>query len=106
MSKIFYDHLINFSKIEKLIQTSAGSGEEKEELWKVVDEIVHHQVMGCILDNLDKRNHTEFIDKFQRAPFDDQLITYLEEKSGNKISEKIKITVQKIETEIIKDLKK
>src|SRR5260221_7558774 len=49
MSRIFYDHLTNFAKIEKLIKTSATSADEKEELWKIVDEIVHHKVMGCIL---------------------------------------------------------
>ncbi len=103
MSRIFYDHLTNFAKIEKLIKTSATSADEKEELWKIVDEIVHHKVMGCILDNLDKKHHGEFLDKFTKAPFDDQLIIYLEEKSSTKISLKIKNTVQEIEAEILKD---
>ncbi len=105
MSKIFYDHLINFEKIEKIIKSSASSLDEKEELWKIVDEIVHHKVMGCILDNLDEKHHEEFLKRFTNAPFDDGLIIYLEEKSSGKISEVVKKTTAEIETEILKDLR-
>ena len=105
MSKIFYDHLINFSKIEAIIKESTSSSDEKEELWKIVDEIIHHNVMGCILDNLDAKHHAEFLEKFEKAPFDDQIILFLEERSRKKMSEKIVETVQRIETEKLKDLK-
>lgn len=105
MSKIFYDNLIKLEKIEKIIKSSSLSIEEKEEMWKIVDEIIHHRVMGCILDNLDSSHHDEFIEKFTHAPFDEGLIDYLEEKSNSKISDKIKQEIIQIENEILKDIK-
>lgn len=94
----------NLTKVEKLINQSARTPEEKQELWNIVEEIVHHSVMHCILDNLPSEHHEEFLGKFPVTSFDDELIKYLEEKSGKKITEEIEKTIQRIETEILKEI--
>ncbi len=96
---------LNLQKLEKIINNSAKTTEEKEELWKVVEEIVHHKILGCILDNLDKKHHEEFLNKFSTTPFNENLIEYLEEKSDNKITNKIKIAIEQIESEILNEIK-
>lgn len=98
---------LNLSKLEKIINNSAKTKEEKEELWKIVEEIVHHKVMNCILDNLDRHHHEEFLDKFSKysiSEFSENIVEYLEEKSNKKISDEIRKTISKIETEILKEL--
>ena len=104
MSKLYYDHLINLKKIEEMINKSAMSSDEKEELWKIVDEVIHHSVMGCVLDNLQAEHHEEFLKKFSEAPYDEKIIEYLEEKSGTKISDRIRETVRNLENEILKEI--
>lgn len=80
MSKVFYDHLVILSEVEVGIATIAQSREEKEELWKLVDELIHHRVMGCILDKLPREHHEEFLEKFTKEPHNEDLITYLSER--------------------------
>lgn len=106
MKKVFYNELVILEKVEKLIKSTSMPIEEKEELWKIIDEIVHHRIIGCILENLPREAHEEFLDKFKNDPFDDELIDYLEEKSGKVINEEIRKEIIDIENEIIKDIQK
>lgn len=96
---------INLGKLEKIIKKSSASSEEKEELNSIVQEIVHHRVIGCILDNLDRIHHDEFLEKIlNKKNIDEEIISFLEEKSGRQISEKIQITIQEIENEILQEI--
>lgn len=97
-------NLVSLKKIEKLIKDSSSSCEEREELWKIVEEIVHHRIMGCILDDLDRKHHDEFLSKIQDKKFNSEVIAFLEEKSNKQITTKIQKTLQEIETEIIKEI--
>src|SRR3989304_4293940 len=90
MSKLFFDHLVSLEDLEKEIKKVATSKEEKEELWGLVDEIMHHKVMGCILNKLPRDNHEEFLEMFHKHPHDEDLIDYLQEKIGENIEELIK----------------
>lgn len=104
MSKIFYDHLIKANEIENLIKNSASTPEEREELWSIVDEIIHHKVLGCILDKLPKDFHLEFLNRFHKSPYDEGLIIYLNEKLDGDIEiiirEKIRLLIEEIVSEI------
>lgn len=106
MSKLFFDHLIEFKKIDKEIKKVAKSQEEKEELWGLVDEIVHHKVMGCVLDKLPRDNHEEFLDIFHTSPHDEELIfSYLRTKVGPDIEENLKAEIAKISEELLGEMK-
>ncbi len=106
MSKVFYDHLIVLEEVDLLIKRSSTSREEKEELWGIVDEMVHHSVMNIILDSLPKKYHTEFLEKFTVRPFDDGLILYLNMRTKGDVEKQIQKKIKEIEALLIKDLKK
>jgi len=89
MSKIFYDDLIDLSKVEKSIKQIAKTEEERHELWKTVDEIVHHRVLGCILRKLPSEHHIEFLEKFHERPHDESLFDYL----AQRVKEDVKIFI-------------
>ncbi|OGM29512.1 hypothetical protein A2630_00775 [Candidatus Woesebacteria bacterium RIFCSPHIGHO2_01_FULL_44_10] len=95
MSKIFYDSLLDLSDVEKHISKVAQTQEEKEELWQIVDELIHHKIVGCILDNLHSDHHEEFLDKFHLNPYDESIIQYLNEKidsdAGQLIRDQVKV---------------
>lgn len=98
------NNLIKLRKIEKLINSSAKTQEEREELWKIVEEIVHHRITKCILDNLDKKHHNEFLTKLEELSFTNQLIDFLEEKGTKNIKDKISQDIDNIELEILQEL--
>lgn len=106
MSKLFYDYLLEMDGVDGLIKGKSNSPEEKEELWRIVDEIVHHRIMGCVFDNLPKQDHQEFLEKFTARPDDENLIVYINGKSSKKIEDEIAKEVKNIESEILKEFKK
>jgi hypothetical protein len=104
MSKIFFDHLVVFEKIDLEIKNAAKVPEEKEELWQIVDEIVQHHVLICILEELPREHHEDFLDKFHSHPYDSGLIRYLNKKTNSDIEEIIREKVKSLEKEILEDI--
>lgn len=103
--KIFYDKLIVFEKIEAEIAKVSQSKEEKEELWRIVDEMIHHKVLDMILKKLPKDQHQEFMDKFLAAPHDESLLDYLSAKIGDDAEKLIKKEMDALASEILKEIK-
>jgi len=87
MSKIFFDHLIELDVVEAEIKKASKTPEEKEELWRIVDDIVNHKALAFILDKLPIQHHGQFLEKFHQAPHAADLFNYLSEKIGENIEE-------------------
>ena len=106
MSKLFFDHLVELKKIDKEIRKVAKTAEEREELWGIVDEIVHHKVIGCILDKLPRENHEEFLEIYHKSPHDsDVVFGYLREKTGGDMEKDLKEEIDKLGDEILGEIK-
>lgn len=106
MSKIFYDHLLDLEKLDKKIKEVASSQEEREEIWGLVDEIIHHRALGCILDRLSPEHHPEFLEMFHDHPHDEDLLfSYLEEKIDKNIRELLRIEMGDLAIELLEDTK-
>jgi hypothetical protein len=106
MSKLFFDHLIELKEIDKQIKKVAKTSEEREELWALVDEIVHHKVMGCILDKLPRENHEEFLQIFHKSPHDEELIFgYLKDRVGEDIEMLIKQEIEALSLDLLEEIK-
>lgn len=105
MSKIFYDHLIILEEVEGVVDKTAKTQEEKEELWAIVDEMIHHRILGCILDVLPKEHHHEFLEKFHSAPHDQGLIDFLNSVVEEDVEELIRNESKGLEQEILKEVK-
>jgi len=106
MSKIFYDHLVDLNELEHHIKHATETDEEREELWHVVDELVHHRVFGCILEQLPEKDHEEFLTRFEAAPHDESILEYLSAKIGKNIEEIIRQEVGDLNYEILAELQK
>jgi hypothetical protein len=107
MSKLFFDHLLELEKVDRQIKKVAKTKEEREELWLLVDEIIHHKAIGCILDKLPKENHKEFLEMFHSSPHDEELLFgYLKGKVGENIEEIIKQELGDFAFELLNDIKK
>jgi len=104
MTKLFFDNLVAFEEIEVFIKDSASSEEEREELWKIVDEMVHQHVLTCILEKLPNEHHFAFLEKFYSCPYDAKLIDYLNEKIKDDVEKIIKEKINILEKEILKTI--
>ncbi|KKQ52477.1 hypothetical protein A2865_03445 [Candidatus Woesebacteria bacterium RIFCSPHIGHO2_01_FULL_39_17] len=105
MSRIFYDHLIILTEVESEVKGVAQTQEDREELWKLIDEIIHHKVLGTILDSLPREYHEEFLEKFHNSPHDERHISYLNEKIGGNIEDVIREEIKLLEKEILEEMK-
>ena len=101
MSRIFYDRLIILEEVEVSINSVAKTTVEKEELWALVDEIIHHRVLTAILDKLPEESHNDFLDRFSTSPYDDSLISYLNEKIDEDIEVFITNEIQSLSGELL-----
>lgn len=104
MSKLFYDHLIEFEEIEIELTNLKLAGQEKEEIHTLVEETIHYRVARRILDYLPVEHHQEFLERFHEAPYHEDLLTFLKEKVEN-IEELIKEEISTLKKELLADLK-
>lgn len=105
MSKIFYDHLLDLSHVEKEIKKNVKDPDERAELYHLVDEIVHHRVVGCILDRLPTTHHTEFLTRFSEKPHDEHILKYLSERIPEDIEHFIRAEVYLLGSELLQLIK-
>jgi hypothetical protein len=112
MSKLFYDHLTKLKKVEKEIKKVSVTEEERHELWGIVDEIIHHRILGCIFDHLPEKHHKSFLERFREFPHDLKILDFLTEKIKEDVPMLIRYEAKKIEHELLeqfldkKELKK
>lgn len=105
MSKLFFDHLVELKEIDREIKKIAKTAGEREELWGLVDEIIHHKVMGCILDRLPREHHEEFLELYTGRPHDEKLLfDYLKEKVGADMEEVIRSEMEKLSVELLGEI--
>jgi hypothetical protein len=105
MSRIFYDRHVNLEHIQKEIDKLTENKEEREELYHIVDEYVHHKMLGCILGKLHKDHHEEFLTKFTEAPHSDHLWDYLREKVEGDVEQFVRDEVYEIGTVLLGTIK-
>jgi len=105
MSKLFFDKLIVLEKVEVRINEIAESREEKEELWHIIDDMVHHRVMDVILEKLPIKYHDKFLRKYKKAPYDENIFKFLSAKVEDNIEEIIKAEIGTLAFDILEDLK-
>lgn len=90
MSKLFFDSLVDLSKVEKEIKKITKDKEVQEEFMHLIDEMVHHRVIGCILDKLPEQHHEEFVGHITDRPDDESVFEYLKQRIGDDVSHFIK----------------
>lgn len=106
MSILFYDHLIVLEGLDRKLKKLVTSNDELQEIWKTVEELIHHRVLGCILDNLPSHHHTEFLEKFHESPADIKILHFLQKKIDKDVEKIIKKEVKLLKKEILADIKK
>ena len=101
MSILFYDRLVVVKGLDKRIKKMTALSEERQELWQMVEEIIHHRVLGCCLTHLPKDNHNEFMEMFHNIPHDKKLLKYLSDKSKKNMKKIIKKEISDLTQDLL-----
>lgn len=106
MKKVFYDHLVLIEEIVMELDTHNIDPDDREELIRLADENLHHQVLDLILRELPKAKHELFLNHFQEAPDDEKLLAYLKREINEEIEERIKVEAARVKKEILAEIKR
>lgn len=101
MSKLFYDHLVDLSELERLVKKHVKDEAARHEIYQLVDEIVHHRVVGCILDKLPEHHHKEFLDHVHKRAHDESILEFLKERAVEDVEEFIRKEIYFLGTELV-----
>jgi hypothetical protein len=104
MSRVFYDHLLELENLSSHINEICETEEERVELWHIIDEIIHHRVLGCVLDHLSIEHHEPFVERFKNEPHNEELIVFINGKIEHDIEEKIMENVKILQEELLREL--
>jgi hypothetical protein len=104
MSKLFFDDFVDLSDLEYAINEVSDSEDERHELWKVADELVHHHVLGCVFDHLPEEFHEEFLQKYHENPADDLLVHFINTKASIDFTEIVASELQRLQKSVLSDL--
>lgn len=104
MSRIFYDRFIILEEIEVELDKLSLEAPERQELDQLIDEMIHHRVLDRILTHLPKQHHTEFLEHFHKAPYDEGLIDYLDDKIEKSVEEHVREEMKELKKEILEDI--
>ena len=106
MSKLFFDNLVKFGDLEQVIKNVAESEDERHELWHIVDELVHHHVLGCVFDHLPHEHHEEFLQKFHDDPADELLLHFINTRASIDFGDILKGELRNLQGSILSEVLK
>lgn len=104
MSKLFFDHLIVFEKVERHFKSMSMSKDEKHELSTMIEDMIHHRALHLILGKLPANDHNEFLQKFLETPYEDSLIEFINLRIDSDISKHLEEEFKLLEEEILEKL--
>ncbi len=103
--KVFYDHLISFHEVVRVIESYELDEIEKEEIIGLADQIYHHRTLEIILKHLPSDKHLEFLEAFYAEPGHEKHLHYLK-KHKEDIEQKITDESEKVKREILAEIKR
>lgn len=100
MAHLFYDHLVEWKKLDDVLLSLELDKEERMTLLELAEESIHTEVLILIFEELPREHHEEFLLAFHAAPHDVMHVMYLRGKGIDDIEHRIHLRA----LEIIEDL--
>lgn len=102
---LFYDHLVDKTEINIYLDKFDAPDNHKGKIRQLVDDILHQGLLEFILQKLHPHQHTTFLDRFHAAPFDPELLEYLQDHASEDIDKELRTEANRLIALIKKDLK-
>jgi hypothetical protein len=104
MSTVFYDHLIDWPKLEKALDSMELDKDQKLILLEEIEHALHSEIMVLIIEHLEPEHHEPFIERFHAAPYDVTHLHFLVSVAKPDIEIAIQKRANQIITDVIIDL--
>ncbi len=75
MAKIFYDHLVYREEIFAELDGYQLTIDERQDIERLVDETLHHEVLNIILEKLPESKHRKFLAHLHKNPADPEILS-------------------------------
>lgn len=105
MNQVFYDHLTKLEEIKVELGKYRLTSTEREEIFSLADEHLHHRVLDIILQHLPPEKHEVFLHKLHDGPQKPELLDYLKEDIQD-IEKLITAEAEKVKKEILAEIKR
>lgn len=105
MSRLFFDRYIVMEEVEIELNQADISVEEKKEIEKHIDSLIHHRVIDRLLTHLPRHHHEEFLQHFKTRPFDPSLVNYLDQRIERSVESHVKEEIEKLKKELLNEIK-
>lgn len=106
MAKTFLDHLILIEEVTTELDVYDIDPSEKEEILALVHQTTHQHILNVILNHLPKNHHESFLTKFQAAPHDPELLSFLKKEIKADIESEIRSEASRIKKDLLAEIKK
>lgn len=70
MSHVFYDHLVDWQRLDDAVRGLAIEPEERHQLMEHAEHLIHTEVIMIFVSHLPADKHDEFITRFHSSPHD------------------------------------
>lgn len=104
MASVFYDHLIDWGRLDSALNALGLDKEQKLEYLEEIEHTLHTEMLVLIIENLAPEHHEGFIDRFHAAPHDAAHLHFLVEVCKPDIEISIHVKANQIISHIIIDL--
>lgn len=101
MSKLFYDKHLDLTEVDREVKKIVKDPEAREEIYHLIDEIVHHRVVGCILGKLPHEHHQEFVSHMADHPHDESILDYLQRRIPEDVGEFVRQELHLLSGELL-----
>ncbi len=102
---VFYDHLINIHDLHIELDRYELSTEERNELMKLADSTVHHEVFDLIMIELPEEHKVVFLERFATDPSDPELLEFVKIHVPQ-AEEKIRARSEKVKQDLTEKMRR
>ena len=106
MAQVFYDHLIDWERLDRELLFLELSSDERLELLELAEESIHSGILLLICEQLSRDKHEEFIERFHSAPHELRHIIYLREHGLDDIERSIRLRSLEVIEEMVETIRR
>ena len=102
--KLFYSHLVDLEPLVKELELVSMQPDEREEIFELVDDIIHHRVLDSLLEILPEEDHEIFLERFTNTPANPEILEFLKEKAKSDPEVAILTVTEVVKREVLLDV--
>lgn len=103
--KVFYSHLlVKYGELTATVESLEISRSEKSKALELINQTIHHEVIGAILDHIDERHHRKILTRIAAAPDDPTVLDLVNRLAADDIETALRKRIAAMHLDLMEDL--